>query len=100
MPSLYKHTDGNLIKVAGGLATSSNCCCGDVGYCCINDDCVDLDASIGLTCVACNEAGGVCHRSTTVTCATQSDCTCSPGSGAAGTGGSYCTGSGMGGTLV
>ena len=97
--SLYKHTNGNLLKAAGELAKSGNCCCG-AGYCCINDDCVDLDDTIGLTCAACIEAGGQCHISSTVTCATQNDCTCSPGSGAAGTGGSYCTGSGMGATLV
>ena len=99
--AIYKHTDGNLLLNSSGHLTNSNtCCCDDVGYCCINGDCVDLDDTIGLTCAACTENGGVCHRSTTVTCATQSLCSCSEGSGVAGTGGSYCTGTGMGVTLV
>ena len=91
--ALYKHTNGNLLKAAGGLAKSGDCCCG-AGYCCTNIggnmDCVDLSAT--LTCAQCVQSGGVCH--------TQTDCKCSTGSGAAGTGGSYCAGTGMGTTLV
>ena len=91
------HTNGNILAP---LTEDGNCCCSCAGYCCINEDCVDLNPALGLTCQACKNAGGICHCSLTKTCANQNDCDCSVGSGAAGTGGSYCVGSGYGVTLV
>jgi hypothetical protein len=91
------HTNGNILAP---LTEDGNCCCSCLGYCCINGDCVDLNPALGLTCQACKNAGGECHCSLTKTCANQDDCDCSVGSGAAGTGGSYCVGSGYGVTLV
>lgn len=94
--AIYRTSSG-LIITPDGLGTSSNCCC---GYCCIDGQCINLDPSVGKTCSACTAAGGVCHLSQTITCATQSDCECSQGSGSGGTGGSYCDESGFGAGLL